>query len=162
MLDTWPQADLTDYKVLFLDSALGQAALSLDLAEWFLDPMAEFANKGSLVEAFVGQELRAYAHPASKHDLFFWHRENRSSQAEVDYLIQKKSLVIPLKVKSGEGRTLKSLHIYLDTHLKSPYGIKFSIQNYSRHDKVHSYPIYAIAQVICSDQPELLQAINSL
>ena len=78
-----------DYKVIFLDLGLAQAQLDLQIAEWLLRPQQAFINKGALVEAFVGQELLAYALPNRKQSLYYWHKETRSDQAEIDYLIQQ-------------------------------------------------------------------------
>ena len=43
-----------------------------------------------------------------------------------------------------------------------PYGIKFSINNYSIYDKVHSHPLYAIAKPLISGQEDLQKALHSL
>lgn len=153
--------DPLDYKAIFLDVGLTQAVLDLDLAGWFVHPLTEFVNKGSLVEAFVGQELLVYNDPLIKRNLYYWNRKNRTSVAEVDYLIQKKN-VIPIEVKSGKGTTLKSMHLFLETHAQSPYGIKFSTQNYSRHDAIDSYPLYAIAAVTGFEQRGVKEAIEAL
>lgn len=135
------------YKVIFLDIALTQAMLGLDLEEWFLNPMQQFVNKGEIIEAFVGQELLAYANPHSKSQLFYWQRNAPSSTAEIDYLIQKGEKVIPIEVKSGSGKTLKSLHLFLESHPHTPFGIRFSTQNYSTYDNIQSFPLYAIAAI---------------
>lgn len=144
--------DLQDFKVLFLDVALCQVMLGLQAGDWIIKPLEMFANKGELVEAFVGQELLAYANSSMKQELYYWRRNAPSSQAEVDYLIQQKENIIPIEVKSGAGSTLKSMHMFLDSHPKSPYGIRFSTQQYSVHQKIHSYPLYAIAQAIGASQ----------
>lgn len=153
------QMDLQDYKIVFLDVALSQAALGLDLAGWFLNPLTEFSNKGSLLESLVGQELLACGDPFKQDHLYYWHREARTSQAEVDYLIQEGELIIPIEVKAGSGKTLKSLHMFLETHAKSPFGIRFSTQNYSLYENIRSYPLYAIAHAIGG--PEIRRAVNS-
>lgn len=155
------QIDPQNYKVLFLDIGLAQAILGLDLAGWFLNPLAEFINKGSLVESLVGQELLAYSNPIQKQSLYYWERQERASQAEVDYVIQQGENAIPIEVKSGRGKTLKSLHLFLESHPHCPYGIRFSTQNYSRYENIHSYPLYAIAQVMASHK-EQRQAIIHL
>lgn len=139
--------DSESYKIIFLDVALSQAVLGLELENWFLNPMQEFVNKGELVESFVGQELLAYANPHAKKQLYYWQRNAPSSSAEIDYLVQLKENIIPLEVKSGAGSTLKSLHLFLESHLKSPRGIRFSTQNYSRHENIDSLPLYAVAAI---------------
>ena len=136
-----------DYKVIFLDVALSQIMLGLQTAGWYINPLTEFINKGALVEAFVGQEILTCLDPASKPVLYYWHKETRGSSAEIDYLIQQEEYAIPIEVKSGEGRTLKSIQMFLESHQKSPYGIRFSIQNYSEYNKIRSYPLYAVFQL---------------
>ncbi len=74
---------------------------------------------------------------------------------------QQEGNVIPIEVKSGEGRTLKSMQIFLESHPKSPYGIRFSVQNYSEYNKIHSYPLYAIFRLSTYDTT-LSKAIESL
>jgi uncharacterized protein len=135
------------YKIIFLDVALGQAVLDLDLEAWFLNPMQQFVNKGELVEAFVGQEILAYANAHAKKQLFYWQRNAPSSSAEVDYLIQKGEKIIPVEVKSGSGKTLRSLHQFLESHSHVPFGMRFSTQNYSRHERIESFPLYAVAAI---------------
>lgn len=104
----------------------------------------------------------AYGDPIAKKRLFYWHREARNSQAEVDYLIQIKEKVIPIEVKSGEGTTLKSMHLFLESHLSSPYGIKFSTQNFSTYEKIESYPLYAIAKLFYAAHEDIQKALMSL
>lgn len=156
------QAAIQDYRVIMLDVGLTQSALGLDLAGWFLNPSQEFINKGALVEAFVGQEMLAYDQPHSKNALYYWHKESIAQQAEIDYLQQIKEEIIPIEVKAGLGRTLKSLHYFLEKHPKSTYGIRFSAQNYSIHKGVHSYPLYAIAHVMSKKNDDIKQAIQGL
>jgi uncharacterized protein len=157
------QVDPQDYKAIFLDVGLTQAILDLDIAAWFLQPSVEFINKGALAEAFVGQELLAYSDPIKRDNLYYWHRETRASQAEIDYLIQQEQRqVIPVEVKSGMGSTLKSLHLFLETHASCPYGIRLSTQNYSRYEKIYSYPLYALAQLIGSQNMSVLRSIEAL
>jgi len=151
-----------DYKVIFLDTGLAQTNLKLKITQWFVQPLQEFINKGSLMEGFVGQELAAYDTPHTKNDLFYWHKDSSPQQAEIDYLVQIDNKIIPIEVKSGDGRTLKSLHRFLETHTQSPYGIKFSTQDYSIHDKIHSYPLYAIAQAMNNFTTDTKNALVTL
>jgi predicted AAA+ superfamily ATPase len=138
------QIDLDKFKVLFLDIALAQALLGLDLSDWFINPGASLINKGALVEAFIGQELLAYSNPIKKASLYYWQRDAKNSQAEVDYLIQHEGKIIPIEVKSNTGKTLRSMHLFLEGHPESPYGVKFSAHNYSVFEKIYSYPLYAV------------------
>jgi predicted AAA+ superfamily ATPase len=146
------EADLEKFKLIFVDVALTQHILGLSLKEWLLEPLKTFVNKGALVEAFIGQEILAYHTPRKPTTLYYWKRNARSSQAEVDYVIAKEVDVVPVEVKSGMGSTLHSLHAYLDSY-KANYGIRFSGQNYSVFEKVHSYPLYAVAKALDYEMP---------
>ena len=151
-----------DYKVLFLDCGLAQTALGLDHAQWFIEPTREASYRGSLTEAFVGQELIAYASPTHKEPLYYWHKETRLTAAEIDYLIEIHGTTVPLEVKAGTGSTLRSLHTFLEMHPKSLYGIRFSSQNYSVFERIYSYPLYAVAAIGCQRNARLLEALAAL
>jgi len=139
--------DPQSFKLIFLDVALSQALVGLDLAAWFLNPMQQFVNKGEITEALVGQELLAYANPHSKNNLYYWQRNAPGSSAEVDYIIQKGERIIPIEVKSGSGKTLRSLHSFLQSHPNSQFALRFSAQNYSRYENIESLPLYAVAAI---------------
>lgn len=145
-----------------LFSIITQASLDIDIAGWFLNPQHEFVNKGSLVEAFVGQELISYGEANKPQQAFYWHKEAGPTNAEIDYLAQINHEVIPVEVKAGTGSTLRSMHHFLETHSTSPYGIRFSTQNYSVLGKIHSYPLYAIASVVAQADSAMREAVLSL
>ena len=151
------------YKLLFLDVGLTQAMLGLDTHEWLLNPGNAFINKGALTEALVGQELLCYAPDYKKSSLYYWHRDARGSTAELDYLIQLGPHIIPIETKSKQGSSLKSLHLFLQEHEQSsPYGIRFSTHNYSVYEKLHSYPLYAIAGLLTQHNEHLRKKLLSL
>jgi len=153
------EINLEWFKTIFLDVGLSQAFLGLDLASWFLNRDKDLINRGPIVEAFVGQELLCYSSPKSKSDLYFWKREAKGSLAEVDYLYSQEGYVVPIEVKSGSGTTLRSMHQFLESHSKSPYGIRFWAENYSKINKVHSKPLYAVATLAHPDQNEAIQSL---
>ena len=156
------QAERDDFKIIFLDFGLSQASLNLDITSWFLDPLTTFINKGEIVEAFVGQEIFAYGDPISKNYLFYWHRAERSSQAEVDYLTQIKEQVVPIEVKAGTSLRIKSMLMFLDSHANSSYGIRFSAHNYAVEERVYTYPLYAIAKPFFDANENVHAALMSL
>ena len=136
------------FKVIFLDIGLAQAILGLDPAEWILKPEAAIVNRGALAEAFVGQEILAYSPPQKQGSLFYWHREAHASNAEVDYLLAQGQDILPIEVKSGATGSLRSLHLFLKEKTSvSPHGIRFSEHNFSVYDKIHSYPLYSLANL---------------
>jgi hypothetical protein len=156
------QADLHDFKIIFLDVGLSQTILKLDLAQWFIDPLIMFINKGELVEAFVGQEILAYADPVTKEELFYWRKDARGSDAEIDYLVQLNGSVVPIEVKAGTSKRIKSMHIFLDSHPASSYGIRFSMHNYAQEQRLHTYPLYACIKPFLDSNQELQGALDYL
>jgi predicted AAA+ superfamily ATPase len=137
------------FKTIFLDVGLAQTVLELDLAEWILNPETCLVNRGAVAEAFVGQELLAYSNPARKATLFYWHREAHASNAEVDYILQQRQNIIPIEVKSGSRGTLRSLHLFLkEKSSVSSWGVRFSGYPFSVQDYLHSYPLYAVANLM--------------
>lgn len=145
------EIDQDKFKALFLDIGMAQALLGLDLKEWILNPSQAFLNQGKIVESFVGQEILAYSHAFQKKALYYWQKESRTSQAEVDYIVQIKDRIVPIEVKSGKTGHLKSLREYINVHPNVPYALRFSGHNYSEHDNLRSYPLYAIAKAIGID-----------
>jgi predicted AAA+ superfamily ATPase len=139
------EVNLHKFKLLMLDVGLNQILLGLHLKEWFIDPIPAFINKGSLVENLMGQELLAYSNPTDKQHLYYWSKEAKGSNAEIDYIISEERHIIPVEVKSGHGATLQSMRVFLKSHSHSDYGIRFSTHNYSIHDNIHSYPLYAVS-----------------
>lgn len=156
------QADLDAFKLFFIDIGLSQFTLNCKTGDWLLNPLDEFINKGMLVESFVGQEFIAYEYPSKKAQLYYWKRDARGSEAEVDYVIQQGREIIPIEVKSGSRKALKSMHLFLEKHPNSPYGIRFSTNNYSVYNKIYSYPLYAIAKLFAAREQEILNSLLSL
>lgn len=146
------EANLDRFKTILLDVGISQALLGLDLPAWFLNPDKDLVNRGTITEAFVGQELLAYSTPKWKSDLYFWKRETKGALAEVDYLYDDQNNILPIEVKSGHGSTLRSMHQFLADHPKSSSGLRFWAENYLSSEKIDSKPLYAIATLAHPDQ----------
>ena len=155
------EVNLNWFKLIFLDVGIAQTLLGLDLAAWFLNPDKDLINRGTIVEAFVGQELLTYASPTSKPDLFFWKRESNGAQAEIDYVYDFQHKILPIEVKSGHGSTLRSMHQFIEEHKQSPVGMRFWAESYQQTDKIDSRPLYAIVTLAHPEQqPALLSLMD--
>ncbi len=98
------------FKPLLLDIALCGNLCGLSLT----DGMALLTvQEGGLAEQFVGQELRAIGPCFTERTLFYWHREAKNANAEVDYLWTHDGTVIPVEVRAGTSGSLKSTHVFL-------------------------------------------------
>ncbi len=148
-----------DFKIIFLDIGLAQAQLKFDISNWIINPQETVVNQGELVEAFVGQELLAYSDPIKKEQLYYWRKKVRGSDCEVDYITQLGQKIIPIEVKSGKSTRLLSMHRFLETHAKSPYGIRFWAQTETKEVSLHSLPLYAVAKPFLNEQSYVKDAL---
>jgi len=122
---------------------LAQRMLGLNLSEWVVEPLA-LKTLGGIAEQFVAEEFIAYADKNKPVSLYYWHREARSSNAEIDFLCIKNNKIIPVEVKSGTQGGMKSLHSFLETHPKSPYGLKISEGYFGNQPSLVEIPLYGI------------------
>ncbi|MCL2440173.1 MAG: AAA family ATPase [Treponema sp.] len=103
-------------------------------------------NKGALAEIFVGLELLKNAASHAQRQLYSWHREKAQSSAQIDYLIQKGSSIIPIEVKSGTQGGMKSLQIFMkEKDIKR--GVRTSLENFAVRESFDIYPLYAISNL---------------
>lgn len=77
------------------------------------------AHRGIIAEHITGQELLASKSSISN-ELSFWVRNKKESDAEIDYILQHNSKIIPVEVKSGSIGKLRSLHQFMD---RAPHNI---------------------------------------
>ena len=98
------------FKPLFLDIGLSNHIQKLRLTD--LDNMNLY-NKGSLAEQFIGQELLCLPPYYTENNIYYWIREKRNSEAEIDYLVQSGNQIVPIEVKAGKTGTLKSLQVFV-------------------------------------------------
>ena len=75
--------------------------------------------------------------------MYFWAREERNSQAEVDFLLSIGATVLPVEIKSGASGSLKSLHLFLDSHPRSPLGVRLHGGPHLREGRLLHLPLYA-------------------
>ena len=133
-------------KMLLLDTGIFQRLLDLQLSEILLSDDFEVINKGAIAEQFAGLELIKNASPYMPENLYFWSREKEKSQAEVDYIIQHNEKIIPIEVKSGKSGKMQSMHLFL-AEKQSEYGIRTSLENFTKYDNIRVYPLYAIGNI---------------
>jgi predicted AAA+ superfamily ATPase len=94
------------YKLLFMDVGMMAFLTGIDwTALQALDDQA-LVNEGKLAEQFVGQHL---IKPFESPQLTYWLREEKSINAEVDYVISHGSSIFPVEVKAGKSGAIKSL-----------------------------------------------------
>lgn len=139
------------FKLLFLDiGLLPQPIQSILDAEDLVT-----VNRGNLAEQFVGQEFVAYEKPYRRPSLYYWEKEKQGSDAEVDFVIEVGSHIVPVEVKAGQKGRLRSLRQFM-LEKKSPLGIRISQAPLSLENHILSVPFYMIHEI-----PRLIENIYS-
>jgi len=133
-------------KIILLDTGIFQRLLGLELSDILFSDDFDVINKGAIAEQFAGLELLKSAPCDMPDNLYFWTREKEKSQAEVDYVIQKKDKIIPIEVKSGKSGKMQSMHLFL-SEKQVEFGIRSSLENFSEYEKIKVYPLYSIGNI---------------
>lgn len=167
------EADTNFRKMMLLDTGLMLRLLNMaggdaaTLSEHILAAdAAELVNRGPMAEMLAGLEMLRYLTPNLRHELFYWLRRARNSQAEVDYVAAYNRRLVPIEVKSGTQGGMKSLWTFMrDKQLD--LAVRCSLEGFGAYDytdrtsadndgaalrqpptrRVLLCPLYAIAQL---------------
>jgi uncharacterized protein len=112
-------------KALFLDVGLFNKACGVSYLEIESCEDINYIHSGAISEQFIGQHLLYRSEPFDEPELYYWCREKAQSSAEVDYVINLGSRLIPVEVKSGKTGTLKSLNVFLNEK-KLNFAVRFN------------------------------------
>ncbi len=127
------------FKSLFLDIGLMNRVMGIDYNEALNHKNLLAIYRGQLAEQFVGQELAS----VSNKQLYYWAREAKNSNAEIDYLVSRSGDFIPIEVKDGPSGKLRSLHLYRQTYNPSYSAVFHSGRMGIHHDeKIIFLPLY--------------------
>lgn len=124
-------------KLLFLDIGLVNSACGIgDLS---LESMrtTRFVNEGAMAEQFIGQHLLYGTEPWERPSLYYWIREGKSGNAEIDYCIVVDGRIVPVEVKAGTTGTLRSLHQFACAR-GSAVALRFDANPPTRHRVSHT------------------------
>lgn len=90
---------------------------------------------GAITENYVAQALQT-----NGYNLYYWESK---SIAEIDFVIQKDNLIIPIEVKAGTNTRSRSLAVYLSKY-KTDYAIRISAKNFGFENGIKSVPLYSV------------------
>jgi uncharacterized protein len=99
-----------------------------------------------LSECFWGLEYIKYQSPWLPPNLYYWHREARNANAEVDFVIQKGNLIIPIEIKSSNKGSMQSLRLFIKEK-KSKVAYRFSLENFGLLNVLAIMPLYSISSL---------------
>jgi len=133
-------ADGKRFKAAFLDVGLMQRLCGLPVNREMQHRDLLDIYRGQLAEQFVAQELLV----TQRRELYYWSRETRGSQSEVDFLSVQAGRIHPVEVKSGTGGQLRSLHLALRTYPTCGDGLVLYSGPYGRRpeQRLHFIPLY--------------------
>lgn len=135
-----------NFKVILFDHGIFQRILGMELSSYLTEKEFSAINKGNLVEQYVGTEIIKNQAGIMRPQLYYWHREKRGSNAEVDFLIQKNHEIIPIEVKSGMQGKMQSLRLFLQEK-KISMGIRVSQENFGHYNNIRVLPLYAVSKL---------------
>ncbi len=114
------------FRLIHMDVGLAVTDLGLGLREFEAVSDVVLVNRGAIAEQGVGQLLRLTFPPNVDPALFWWHREKKGSEAELDYVYAHGSRIVPIEVKAGEAGAMRSLHGFVaERHL--PLGVRVNL-----------------------------------
>jgi predicted AAA+ superfamily ATPase len=128
--------DHSRFKAYLFDCGLLGAMTDLPPRAVVLGDRIFSEYNGALVENMAASELARKSDGA----LFYWTSEN---VAEVDFLVSQDEAILPLEVKSGLNRNIKSLRVYASKY--NPVRIyRASPRNFEHSGDFANIPLYAI------------------
>ncbi len=124
------------FKMYFLDVGLmnfscGLRGISLQQLQ-----KREFINEGKMAEQFIHQHLLRIGRQTEKPELFYWLREGRSGNAEVDFVKQIAGQIVPVEVKAGKSGMMRSLIRFM-SEKRLDLAVRFDLNPPSRMDVLH-------------------------
>jgi predicted AAA+ superfamily ATPase len=127
--------NFSDFKLYMSDT--GMLAMHAGVVAQLILSQIEADNTflGALAENFVAQQFAT-----KKLDLFYWKSEDT---AEVDFVLQQGTAVVPVEVKKGKRTRSRSLDIFVKKY-HSPYSIRISARNFGFENRIKSVPMYAV------------------
>ena len=128
-------AEIDAFKLYLLDIGLLNAMAGLSEKTLLDKNQILVEHKGAMTEQFVAQEL------VIRHGLFYWSAENGTS--ELDFILQKDDLLIPVEAKAEENLKAKSLKVFAEKY-KPAQAVRTSMSYYRPDGWLVNIPLYAV------------------
>lgn len=132
------------FRLMLFDHGMFQRILGLKITDLLIPEDYSSIFKGNLAELFTALELIKYERPFLRPQLFYWQKEKKSSNAEVDFLIQFNNKISPLEVKAGTQGKMQSLRLFM-AEKQSEIGFRTSMENFGEYDSIKVVPLYGLS-----------------
>ena len=127
------------------------AILSVILTRLSLNGADKNTKFQRMIPCDTGLELIKAASCYKPLELFCWQRSanpgSAHGNAQVDFLVQKGSRIIPIEVKSGTQGGMQSLRLFMKEK-NIERGVRTSLENFRRFGDIDVYPLYAIGNIL--------------
>lgn len=134
------------FKVLPFDTGVYQRLVGLDIPAFLVADNTDLVNKGALAEIHAGLMLIQTIPTHLKADSFYWQREAKGSNAEVDYVIEHNGNIFPLEVKASKRGSMQSMQLFLkERGLET--GIRIAGEQFSTYQNIKVIPLYAVENI---------------
>lgn len=127
--------DLASFKLYMSDAGLFVNKANYPLYQIDLSTQPTMIAMGPLTENYVSNELRIKGY-----ELYYW---ESNGKAELDFLIQKDTNIVPIEVKTSTHTKARSLDLYMKTY-KPKYAVRISEKNFGFENNIKSVPLYAV------------------
>ncbi len=133
--------DLKAFKLFILDVGLLSCLVRLNQSV-LLDGNRLFSEfKGALTEQYVLQQLKTIR----RLDIYYW--TNDRGGAEIDFVIDTGTEVIPVEVKAATNLQAKSLKIYYEK-FRPVNSIRTTMTDYKKENWLLNLPLWAVEQIV--------------
>ena len=127
--------DLTSFKLYMSDVGLFVNKAKYPLYQIDLSTQPTMISMGPLTEHYVANELRTKGY-----ETYYWESDGK---AELDFMIQKETEIIPIEVKTSIHTKTRSLDMYMKKY-DPRYAIRISEKNFGFENNIKSVPLYAV------------------
>lgn len=127
--------ELGAFKLYMSDVGLFVNKAKYPLYQIDLNVQPTMISMGPLTEHYVANELRI-----NGHETYYW---ESNGKAEIDFIIQKDTSIIPIEVKTSTHTKSRSLDIYMKMY-NPKYSIRISEKNFGFENNIKSVPLYAV------------------
>ena len=132
--------DLKAFKLFLVDIGLLSCMVGLQ-QKVLLDGNELFKEfKGALTEQYVLQQLKTI----KGLNVYYWTADRGS--AEVDFIIDNGSNVIPIEVKAEQNLKAKSLKVYQEKY-QPKIAVRTSMADYKKEERLLNLPLWAISKI---------------
>ena len=129
--------DFSAFKLFVVDIGLLGALSELD-AETILEGSDIFTEfKGALSEQYVLQQIVS----DTKYTPYYY--AGNKSTYEMDFMIQKGKMIVPVEVKAEENLRAQSLRAYCRKY-EPEYAVRLSMSDYREQEWMTNLPLYAV------------------